>query len=72
VSHPRRLGAVIAAKGASRKYLVKGLNTYVNVIFSLFYFYTFAKMSKKQFLLCHYGVLCVDDEAGRMIESILE
>ena len=32
-SHPRRLRAVITAKGASTKYLVKGLNTYVNVIF---------------------------------------
>jgi hypothetical protein len=24
------------------------------------YFYTFAKVSKNLFLLCHYGVLCVD------------
>ena len=32
-SYPRRLKAVIAAKGASTKYWVKGLNTYVNVIF---------------------------------------
>ena len=30
-SYPRRLNAVIAAKGASTKYRVKGLNTYVNV-----------------------------------------
>ena len=31
-SYPRRLEAVIAAKGASTKYWVKGLNTYVNGI----------------------------------------
>ena len=37
-SYPRRLKAVIAAKGASTKYWVKGLNTYVNVIFQMFYF----------------------------------
>jgi hypothetical protein len=34
-SYPRRLEAVIAAKGSSTKYRVKGLNTYVNVIFKL-------------------------------------
>jgi hypothetical protein len=34
-SYPRRLTAVISAKGASTKYWVKGLNTYVNV--SLFF-----------------------------------
>jgi hypothetical protein len=33
LSYPRRLEAVIAAKGATTKYRVKGLNTYVNVIF---------------------------------------
>jgi len=33
VSHPRKLEAVIAAKGASTEYWVKGLNTCVNVIF---------------------------------------
>jgi hypothetical protein len=32
-SSPGRLEAVIAAKGASTKYLVNGLNTYVIVIF---------------------------------------
>ena len=32
-SYPRWLKAVIAAKGASTKYWVKGLNTYVNDIF---------------------------------------
>jgi hypothetical protein len=36
-SNPRRLEAVITAKGASTMYLVKGLNTYVNVIFHIFY-----------------------------------
>uniref|UniRef100_A0AAZ3NSF9 Tc1-like transposase DDE domain-containing protein n=1 Tax=Oncorhynchus tshawytscha TaxID=74940 RepID=A0AAZ3NSF9_ONCTS len=33
-SNPRRLEAVFAAKGASTRYRVKGLNTYVNVIFT--------------------------------------
>ena len=37
-SYPRRLDAVIAAKGASTKYGVKGLNTYVNVIFLNYFF----------------------------------
>jgi hypothetical protein len=32
-SYPRRLEAVIATKGVSTKYWVKGLNTYVNMIF---------------------------------------
>ncbi|CDQ60891.1 unnamed protein product [Oncorhynchus mykiss] len=31
-SYPRRLEAVIAAKGASTKYCVNGLNTYINLI----------------------------------------
>ena len=35
-SYRRRLKAVIAAKGASTKCRVKGLNTYVNVIFHCF------------------------------------
>ena len=30
VSYPRKLNAVIAVKGASTKYLVKGMNIYVN------------------------------------------
>ena len=46
-SYPRRLEAVMAAKGASTKYWVKGLNTYVNVIFTVL-----------NLLLCHYGALC--------------
>ena len=32
VSYPRRLEVVITAKGASTKYQVKGLDTYVNEI----------------------------------------
>ena len=59
VSHPRRPEAVIAAKGASTKHGVKGLNTYANVIFKNIY-YTFVKMYKNLFLLCHYGVLRLD------------
>jgi hypothetical protein len=42
-SYPRRLEAVIAAKGATTKSCVKGLNTYVNVIFQFFICNTFAK-----------------------------
>jgi hypothetical protein len=36
VSYPTRLKAVISAKGASTHYCLKGLNTYVNVLFQLF------------------------------------
>ena len=36
-SYPRRLKAVIDAKGASTKYLVKGLNTCVNVKFTYYF-----------------------------------
>jgi hypothetical protein len=32
-SNPIRLKTLIGAKGASTKYLVKGLNNYVNLIF---------------------------------------
>ena len=56
-SYPRRLKAVIAAKGASTKNWVKGLNTYINVVFQFFILYKLAKKIKL-FLLCHYGVLC--------------
>jgi hypothetical protein len=35
VSYPRRLNAAMPAKGASTKYKVKGLNTYVNVLFQV-------------------------------------
>jgi hypothetical protein len=35
-SYPRRLKAVITAIGASTKCRVKGLNTYVNLIFSFY------------------------------------
>ena len=57
-SIPRRLKAVITAKGASTKYWVKGLNTYVKCDLS-FLLYTFAKLSKNLFLLCHYVIVCV-------------
>ncbi|CDQ73994.1 unnamed protein product [Oncorhynchus mykiss] len=56
-SYPRRLKAVITAKGASTKYWVKGLNTSVNVI-RLFFF---IHLQKNKFVLCHYGVLCIDE-----------
>ena len=59
-SYPRRLEAVIAAKGASTKYCVKGLNTYVNVIFQFFFFNKCVKISKILFSFCHYRVLSVD------------
>ena len=38
----------------------KGLNTYINKPFQFFIWNTFANISKNLFLLCHYGVLCVD------------
>ncbi|CDQ97700.1 unnamed protein product [Oncorhynchus mykiss] len=50
-SQPRRLEDVIAAKGVSTKYLVKGLNTYVNVI-SVFFFITFNTFAKKNLRTC--------------------
>jgi hypothetical protein len=49
VPYPSRLKAEIAAKGASTKYWVKGLNTYVYVIFPFFIFNTFAKILKTCF-----------------------
>jgi hypothetical protein len=58
-SNPRRVEAVITAKGASTKYRVKGLNTYVNVIFMFLICYTFAKKKrKKMFALSLWGILC--------------
>jgi hypothetical protein len=59
-SYPRRLEAVITARGAAIKYRVKVLNTYVNVIFKIFIFNTFSNISKL-FLLCHYD--CLEREA---------
>jgi hypothetical protein len=50
-SYPR-LKAVIAAKRASTKYCVKGLNTFVNVIFKFLKLYTFANISKKTTVFC--------------------
>ena len=58
--YPRRLEVVIATKGASPKCWVKGLNTYVNVIFPFFLFNKFLNIFKILFLFCHYGVLSVD------------
>jgi DeoR/GlpR family transcriptional regulator of sugar metabolism len=46
-SYLRTHEAVIAAKGASTKYRVTGLNTIVNVIFQVCIFNTFAKKNKK-------------------------
>jgi hypothetical protein len=37
--YPRRIEAVIAAKGATTKYWVKGLNTYVNVFLFLYIYF---------------------------------
>ena len=62
-SNPKRLEAVITAKGASTMYRVKGLKTYVNVMFPFFYFfyYTFAKNLRNLFFFVHMGsLLCVD------------
>jgi hypothetical protein len=56
---PRRLKAVIiTAKDASTKYWVKGLNTYVNVIFQFYIFYKLANISKILFCFVIKGV-CV-------------
>ena len=63
VSYPRRLESVIAAKGASTKYWVNILNTYVIVIFQFVLFFVF--FSKK--LLWHWGVVCVDWWGGKLI-----
>jgi hypothetical protein len=49
-SYPRRLEAVIAAKGASTKFWVKGLNSYVNMIFLIF-------CSKNLFLGSLWGIV---------------
>ena len=65
-SCPRRLQAVIASKGDSTKNWVKGLNTYINVIFQFFLFNTFAKISKILFLLSHYGVWSVELWGNKM------
>jgi hypothetical protein len=48
-SYPTRLKAVIAARGASANYCIKGLNTYITVIFQLFL--------KTCFCPYHFGVL---------------
>ena len=48
-THPRRLKSVIAAKRASTKYRIKGLNSYLNERFQLLIFYKFAMISKNTF-----------------------
>ena len=53
-----------AAKDASTKDWVKGLKTYVNVIFPFIIFNKCATFSKKQYLLCHNGILCVNWRGG--------
>ena len=65
VSYPRRLEALIAAKGASTKYWLKSLNTYVNFLFHFNIFNKFSKNSENLFLLCRYGVLCEDWLGGK-------
>ena len=53
-------------------YVIFRLQLYVNVIFQFGIFNTFAKNSKNLFLLCHYGVLCLDWWGGKTIQYILE
>ena len=55
-SYRIRLKAVIAAKGASTKYWVKGLNTYVNVIFQFLFLFLMCK--KTVFALSSWGIVC--------------
>ena len=64
-SYPRRLEAVIAAKGASTKYLVKGLNIGKCDI-SVHCFNFFWQAFLKTCLFCHYGVLCIDWWGGNI------
>jgi hypothetical protein len=51
---------VIIAKGASTKYWLRGVNTYVNETFLYLIFNRLDKNSKNMFSLCQYRVLCVD------------
>jgi hypothetical protein len=48
-SYPGRLKDVIAGKGAYTKYCVKGLSTYVNVIFPFLNFYIYLHKKKNFF-----------------------
>ena len=59
-SYPRRIDAVIAAKGCFNKVLSKGSEFLCKHNISVLYLYTFAQISKNLFLLCHYRVVCVD------------
>ena len=73
LSYPRRLEAVNTAKGASTRYWVKGLNTYVNVMFQCFYF-IFYKLAKQSFCFCLSlcGIVCRLMRKKQTIKSILE
>jgi hypothetical protein len=48
--------AVIAAKGASTKYWLRGVNNHVNKIFLYYIFYIFADISKNTFHL--WAIVC--------------
>ena len=54
-SYPRRPQAVISAKGASTKYWVNSLNTYVNVIVQLLFFWHLQKCLKACFCFVIMG-----------------
>ena len=56
----------VAAIGASTKCLIKGQNSYVNVIFQFLFVINLQRYLKPVFL-CHYGVLCVDWWRGKTI-----
>ncbi len=47
-------------KGASAKYVVKGMNTYAMYLFSVFYIKYIYEVVTVLFLLCQYGVWSVD------------
>jgi hypothetical protein len=55
-SFPRRLEAVITAKGASTKYSVKDLNTNVNVIFA--FLCCINVQTKPVLALSLWGIVC--------------
>jgi hypothetical protein len=57
-TYPESLTAVIAANGASTKYWLSSVNTYVNEIFPYVIFSKLTKRSTNMFSL--YVVLCVD------------
>jgi hypothetical protein len=53
---PKKTQGWNCCQSASTMYWIKGLNSYVNVIF----FYIYFLISTNLFLPCNYGVLCVD------------